>query len=141
MNRQQRTRISAYAIILRDERMLLVRCSADTDAPGKWTLPGGGIDFGEDPAAAAVREVREETGFDVRLTRLATIDSRVIHAADTDHHAIRILYHAKIVGGILTTEVDGSTDLCEWIPINTAAEFPLVELVKVALLHVRDSGD
>ena len=43
--------------------------------PGHWTLPGGGIDFGEDPEDAVVREFIEETGLTVKVRKLAGIDS------------------------------------------------------------------
>src|SRR5438477_5256158 len=103
----KRTRISAYALLLREQSILLVRCSAETDAPGQWTLPGGGIEFGEDPAHAAVREVKEETGYDVSIGEVLTIDSRVIRAGDIEHHVIRVIYPARIRSGELTREVGG----------------------------------
>ena len=128
----KRTRISAYALLLREQSILLVRCSADTDPPGEWTLPGGGIEFGEDPAHAAVREVKEETGYDIALGDVLTIDSRVIRAREIDHHVIRIIYAAKILAGELAVEVNGSTDACEWIPLDRVADHPLVELARIA---------
>src|SRR4051794_16171766 len=105
MTATQRTRISAYAILIDAGKILLCRCSPGSDPARFWTLPGGGIDFGEDPAAAAVREVREETGFHIALGNVVLINSKAHHANGVDHHAIRILYDAKIVGGQLTSEI------------------------------------
>ena len=53
-------------VILQDQRVLL---TLRQDFP-VWCLPGGGIEPGETAAEAAVREVREETGLEVRLTRM-----------------------------------------------------------------------
>lgn len=133
IDKPRRTRVSAYGVIVRNERILLVRCSADSDAQGQWTLPGGGIEFGEDPAHAAVREVREETGLDVALDALLTIDSRFVRTDTADHHAIRVIYSAHVTGGTLAVEVGGSTDACEWIPLTHASELPLVELANIGI--------
>jgi ADP-ribose pyrophosphatase YjhB (NUDIX family) len=138
MTKAQRTRISAYAILVQNARILLVRCSDETTVPGQWTLPGGGIDFGEDPAQAAVREVKEETGLDVALGDLLTIDSRVSSTAEADHHAVRIIYSAQIVSGHLRTEVNGSTDACEWIALDAADQYPLLELATVGVRIARE---
>ena len=62
----------------------------------------------------------------------ATIDSRVIRAREIDHHVIRIIYAAKILAGELAVEVNGSTDACEWIPLDRVADHPLVELARIA---------
>jgi ADP-ribose pyrophosphatase YjhB (NUDIX family) len=69
-------RVAAYNVCLDGEgRLLLCRLSAITEAPGAWTLPGGGIDFGEHPEAGAIRELREETGLIGRIDKLLAVDS------------------------------------------------------------------
>lgn len=134
MPTQQITRVASYGLVLQKERMLLCRLSSrmPIDA-GFWTLPGGGIDFGEDPADAMVREVHEETGLIVRPHGLAGIDSFRAVGEVRDFHGIRIIYNTKIVGGSLKNELDGSTDLCAWWTYEKAKELPLVELTEVGL--------
>ena len=56
-------------------RLLLCRLSDITERPGWWTLPGGGIDFGEHPEAGALRELHEETGLIGRIVELLAVDS------------------------------------------------------------------
>jgi 8-oxo-dGTP diphosphatase len=130
----RRTRIAAYAIIVRDGAILLARLSDRVKGnTGKWTLPGGGIEFGEDPAHAAVREVKEETGYDVLLRDLLEINNLHVVSPDAEHHGIRILYSADIVGGTLTHETDNSTDRCEWIPLDGTAQIPLVDIAQRAV--------
>ena len=55
--KRQITRVAAYGLMLQDDSMMLCRISgAVPNYKGQWTLPGGGLDFGEDPADAVVRE-------------------------------------------------------------------------------------
>lgn len=139
-------RVAAYAIITRgegDETELLLSHWVGTGDGGAWTLPGGGIDDGEDPRDAAVREVLEETGFDVRLTGLHAVDSFVIDAEDRPHadeamQGIRIVYAAEITGGSLRIEEDGSSDDAAWFRIGELEAVPHVGLVDIAL-QVRTS--
>ena len=106
------TRIAAYGVVLRLDQILVCRISTRvSEWAGRWTLPGGGIEFGEDPAEAMVREVREETGLLVRATGVAGIDSLVVPDGGVAKHSLRIIYFAEVLGGSLTNEVDGSTDL------------------------------
>ena len=69
----RRQRVAAYAVIVRDGAVLLSRLAPSVSEIEMWTLPGGGIDFGEHPDDAVVREVHEETGLDVRA-RQADLD-------------------------------------------------------------------
>jgi 8-oxo-dGTP diphosphatase len=130
----ERTRVSSYALLSNARRILLCRISDHVpNAVGKWTLPGGGLDFGEDPAKAVVREVMEETGLQIRVTGLAGIDSQLFDFRDERVHVIRILYRAEVVGGSLRDEADGSTDLARWHTEAEARALPLVEVARLGL--------
>jgi 8-oxo-dGTP diphosphatase len=125
-------RVAAYTICIEDGMVLLARW-VGPDGP-RWTLPGGGIDHGEDPADAALRELTEETGYVGRLDRLLGIDSnRARHPRPgdrvADFHGLRVVYAGTIVGGSLTYELDGSTDRAEWIPLTDVATLDRVNLV------------
>ncbi len=129
-------RVAAYAVVTEDDRILL----AHWNSPQRpaWTMPGGGIDPGEDPMDAAVREVFEETGFHVELDGILGTDSFVIAAKDRFHgegpvQALRILYRAHIVGGALRNETDGSTDEAAWFRISDVAGLTRVGLVDTAM--------
>ena len=133
-----RTRIGAYALCIDDqERILLTRLSAIEVDVGAWTLPGGGIQFGEHPDAAVVRELEEETGLRGEIERLAGVFSHVYRrspaARGADLHFLGILYHVRIVGGELQDEVDGTTDAAAWLTRAEIAERRLVEIARFGL--------
>lgn len=132
----QRTRIAAYAVCLQDAAVLLTRLTSDGRT---WTLPGGGIDFGEHPADAARREVLEETGLHVELDAVLGVDSLFTpnHGPAgyplSDWHGIRLVWRAHVVGGRLRDEVGGSTDQAAWVPLADVPDLPTVPLVDTAL--------
>src|SRR5690606_34114709 len=67
--------ICRAAVFDDDHRILMVREVLD----GRWTLPGGWVDVGDTPAGAAEREVREESGYVVRATKLAAVYDKDRH--------------------------------------------------------------
>jgi ADP-ribose pyrophosphatase YjhB (NUDIX family) len=132
--------VAAYALC-RDEagRILLCRIAPSILAGEVWTLPGGGLDFGEAPAAAVVRELTEETGYDGEIVELADVSDRLFTDPFPDAqedgrlHAIRIVYRVRITGGELRDEPDGSTDTCAWFTLGEAQDLHLGELARRSL--------
>ncbi len=129
--------MAAYAVCVRDEQVLLARWVAG-DGTRRWTLPGGGMDHGEDPYDTVVREVLEETGYAVEPVTLLGVDSvrrsypRRL-GARADFHGLRVVYEGRITGGSLRNEVGGSTDMAAWHPLSAVADLDHVELVDSGL--------
>ncbi|HET9589104.1 MAG TPA: NUDIX hydrolase [Anaerolineales bacterium] len=101
-------KVAAAVLIHKDGRVLLVRRNNEPFR-GLWTLPAGFINGGEDPAEAAARECFEETGLNVRVTRVLDIISGKEHARGAD---FIIVYLAEILGGEL--KPDDDVDAVEW---------------------------
>lgn len=129
-----RIRVASYALCLDDaDRILLCRIGPGEYETGRWTLPGGGLDFGEAPGPGALRELEEEAGLTGEITDIAGVDSRVYGprvGRPGELHAIRIIYRVQVIGGSLRDEVDGSTDTCAWFPLDEARTLPLVDLAE-----------
>jgi ADP-ribose pyrophosphatase YjhB (NUDIX family) len=101
-------KVAAAVLIEKDGRVLLVR-RVNEPFRGQWTLPAGFINGGEDPAEAAVRECLEETGLNVRVTRVLDLIPGKEHPRGAD---FIIVYHAEVLSGEL--KADDDADAVEW---------------------------
>lgn len=88
-------KVAAVVFIERAGKVLLVRRAVDPER-GKWALPAGYIDYGEHPAQAAIREVREETGLAVEISGLLDVQG----GASELGASIVIIYAARVVDGV-----------------------------------------
>ncbi|MET7284536.1 NUDIX hydrolase [Streptomyces sp. NPDC005573] len=135
---RRKLRVAAYAVCVREGQLLLAR----SPAPGgghEWVLPGGGMEFGEDPYDTVRRELLEETGYRVAVTGFLGVDSRRVTLPGrfgrrpVDHHGVRLVYSAEITGGELRNEVGGSTDQAAWQHLDSLPGLVRIPLVDTAL--------
>lgn len=120
-------RVAAYAVVLRgtadDRQVLLTQLSARAAHPGRWTLPGGGIDHGEHPSVALAREVEEECGLVCEVGALVGVhDTHFAGNAPSgrleDYHGVHLLFAATVGDGEPSVrEVDGTTESAAWVPV------------------------
>lgn len=97
-------KVDTRAVVVREGNLLLAREATD----GLWTLPGGWADPGESPARNCVREVREETGLEVRAVRLLALYDRELHNHSPKYffHVYKLFFHCEITGGTLTPSAE-----------------------------------
>jgi 8-oxo-dGTP pyrophosphatase MutT (NUDIX family) len=107
-------KLAVAALLECDGRMLMGRRSRHSASPGKWSFPAGYVDRGERVEDALVREVREETGLDVRIDALLGIYSA------TGNPVALAVYVATAVGGVLAP-ADDLTELA-YFPFDVPPE-------------------
>jgi ADP-ribose pyrophosphatase YjhB (NUDIX family) len=86
------------AVFHEDTHILLVREIADS---GRWTVPGGWADVNESPSESVVREVKEESGLEVRVRKLAAVYDRARHPHTPSHpfHVFKLFFICDVIGG------------------------------------------
>ena len=134
------TRLAAYALLVGElegqERVLLTWWNGEGHSDPAWSLPGGGIEFEESVRDGLVREVFEETGYHVEPGALVAEHFFTARGKTFDgwFRSQRFVFDATITGGELgTTEVDGSTDRAEWVPLAELDGQPRADIVDIAL--------
>jgi 8-oxo-dGTP diphosphatase len=132
----RRRRIGAYGVCF-DQwgRLLVVRGSARSEAPGAWRIPGGEIRHGEHPEAALVREIAEQTGLTARVVGLRDARADVADLPDrgvATHHD-RLVFDVAVDGGELRALSTASTDLAAWYTPEELAALPVMAFMRWVL--------
>ena len=107
----------AAAVFVEDEGKILLVQRSFNPYRGKWTLPAGFVNAGEDPAEAACRECFEETSLNVRVIRILDIRAGHEHEGGAD---FIIVYRAEVINGNLAAADDA--DAAAWFPRDALPE-------------------
>lgn len=104
---RQQPKIIAAALIEKGGKLLLIKEKL-ASGKEKWIVPGGAVEFGENLEEAVKREIKEETGLDVKITKF--IGFKEVIAPQFDYHTIVFFYLAEPIGGSLVLEDDQILD-------------------------------
>jgi 8-oxo-dGTP pyrophosphatase MutT (NUDIX family) len=120
-----RQRAAGYAVVLSERGLLATQYSARTAVAGRWGMPGGGIDDHEEPVAAVLREVAEETSQLITLGELIKVQTshwigRSPHGPIEDFHAVRLIYRGSCATPTNPVVLDrgGTTEAARWVALK-----------------------
>jgi ADP-ribose pyrophosphatase YjhB (NUDIX family) len=123
---------AASGVVLDDLGRILLHRRRDNEA---WALPGGALEFGESLTGCIVREVKEETGYDVEVIGLVGTYSDPRHVFAYDDGEVRqefsICFLCRVVGGELAVS-DESHDVAWFVPADVEA-LPMVEAIRLRI--------
>jgi ADP-ribose pyrophosphatase YjhB (NUDIX family) len=126
-------KVDVRAAVFHQGSVLLVKERVD-DA---WTLPGGWADVGDAPSVAALREVREESGYEATVKKLAAVYDRELH----DHppypfHAYKLFFVCELTGGKPRTSIE--TTAVDFFAEDSIPPLSLSRVTRVQIRHMFD---
>lgn len=143
-----RLRLRCCALVTKEKKLLLVRQNAPTRPQPIWLPPGGELNLGETIKEAAIRETKEETGLQIKISHIAAVHEFV----EKPYHAVEIYFAAAVTGGKQKTgsdpelhEEDQQIITCRFIHLDKLPEmddlFPEFLRGDVEDLLNRESGN
>jgi len=137
----QYTHLGVYGVLKKGDRVLLIRKGRGPHT-GKWDLPGGTVEFGEEPYATLVREFEEETGIkQLKGTIRTALSYTLVHPFQgelEELHHIGIIYNVELPDGLagIKEDGDGEDSLgAQWIAVKELPNLPVTPLVERLLVR------
>ncbi|MFX0135116.1 MAG: NUDIX hydrolase [Candidatus Hodarchaeota archaeon] len=125
-----RPHVGVGILLVRDNHLLLVKRKFDPDA-GYWSIPGGHLDLGEKVETAAMREAFEETGFKVKVSKLAGIINKIMYDNEgkIEYHYVLINYFVEQIEGDPNQPPKAADDALDarFVPFNQLKTYKLTE--------------
>jgi 8-oxo-dGTP pyrophosphatase MutT (NUDIX family) len=132
--------VAASAVVINERGEVLMQRRADS---GLWALPGGGMNLDESLPDTAVREVKEETGYDIQITGLVgtyTDPRHIIAYSDGEvRRQFNVCFKARLLGGELHVS-DESLDV-RWVPADELDDLPMHHTQQMRVRHYREHRD
>jgi len=117
-----------YVLLFDDkcEKVLMVKNIGNSSS--YYTLPGGAVEEGETLEEAAIREVKEETGFDVEIDHIFSVSEVLFE--DKGHHVVFFIFRGRIIGGEVNISMPEEIEKVTWMDSFKAEEY----------IHIANAG-
>lgn len=130
-------KVDIRAVVFKDNRILMVRENTD----GNWSLPGGWGDIGLTPSEVAVKEVKEESGFEVKAIKLiGVLDKKCYPHPPSLYHVYKMFIQCEIIGGQPKEGIE--TCAVEFFPENDLPELSIARntesQIQLAFKHLHN---
>jgi len=114
--------VGVGVVIIKDGKILLEKRKYEP-GKGKWSIPGGLVELGENVEQTVIREVKEETGLDVEKPEHIDVIDNVIRDANGEikYHFVIIDYFVKLKGG--TTKAASDAEELRWVPFDEVEKY------------------
>lgn len=132
--RLPRTRVAV--VVVEGDRLLLVRHQKGDRT--YWLLPGGGLDYGEEIAECAKREIQEETGLDIAVDKFLYLSEGI--APNKSRHILHLTVLGHLVGGTLQKADEGILAEVAWVPFSQLKAITLFPAIQDTLLASFEAG-
>lgn len=132
-----RPRVGIGVLIRNDRDEVLLGLRNSSHGAGEWSFPGGHLEFGETVFATAHREVKEETGLDIRDFELVSVCDEMRYIETDGKHYLNVSVLGRYEGGEPRVREPEKCDRWEWFPIDAVPE-NLFEASAYALRNYRD---
>ncbi len=115
-------KVDIRAVVFKDDQILMVQEEAD----GEWALPGGWGDIGLSPSEVAVKEVKEESGFDVRAVKMIGVFDKKMHPHPFSAYCVyKLFIQCEIIGGKPETGIETSA-----VEFFSEDELPILSIAR-----------
>ncbi|MHA1490489.1 MAG: NUDIX hydrolase [Promethearchaeota archaeon] len=139
-----RPHIGVGIMLVRNDNLLLVKRKYNPDA-GYWSIPGGHLDLGERTQVAAEREAFEETGFKVKVSKLAGIIDKIMHddKGKIEYHYVLINYFVEQIEGEPNQPPEADDDALDarFVPFEELKSYKLTESLVELLKQLKIGYD
>lgn len=109
-------------VVIRDNTILMTERKYPP-FQGFWALPGGHLEFGEQLEEAAIREIKEETGIDIKITEFLKFDNIVSNELKKSFHAVIFHFQGEYLGGNVIRGSDAKN--ADWINLKDLPDYNL----------------
>lgn len=130
--KQLKVGVSALIMNTADEILIIARSSYDS-MPGVWETPGGGLEIGEDPLGAIIREVKEEVGLDVVVKNVIDVVPDAGVKNNEKNHVLQIYYAVELVNPEQTVKLSQDHSEFKWVKPEDLKEIKISPLLKKLL--------